>query len=883
MRIFTKKFFLFMALIPWISGVSQYDINAIGTAQTIDFTGFDGSGLDPIPAVGQLNSNEWEITGFSDGDLVFGGTNASGDYARGSSTGGVSTGGLYSFDNGTGASLGFQASGSDFSPGSFTLAISNNTGGVINDVELSYEVWVFNDQDRSSSLNFEHSSDNTTYTQEASLDFASVETADGSPAWTSETKSITLSGVNLADGATYYLKWTSDDVSGGGSRDEMAIDNIELTGVSATTPTISASPNSLTGFQQFVGNLSTEQTFDVTGSNLTSDITLNVTAGDYEISETSGAGFGTSITLSETAGEVASTTIYVRLNGAVAASPSNGTITLTATSATDVEVLLEGEILNPDPVVFVDPSTLNGFSHFVGTPSAEQTFEASGEFLTDDITITASGEYEVSLSSGTGFSQSVTLSPSTGTVPGTDVYVRLNGAAANYNQVGDITLTSTGATDEVVSLEGETLDYTLYPIGEVTTNDADGVVDSLDVYVEVRGIVHCIDFDGNEGYSFTIIDSEGDGVNIFNFNDVDGYVVTEGDSIGVKGQVDQFNGLTQIFAEEIQLFTQGNATEMPLVVTELDETTESQLVTLEGLTLVNGETAWPSNGNIEVTDGTSNFTVRVTSGSPLAGTATPSGAFDMIGLGGQYDTSNPYDEGYQLFPCSVTALCNVDVTTTLTDETINANASGLSYAWIDCDNNNILIPGETGQSFTATETGNYAVIITDGSCIDTSDCVEVTVVCNVDVSTSVDEITITATATGVDYQWIDCNDNFVPIAGETSQDFTASENGSYAVIITDGLCSDTSDCVEITTVGLSTEDLYDMIDLYPNPVSNEMHIDATGTVILSIEVFNATGQSVYANSLNVSNTTVSTSNWDSGVYFVNVKTLDGSTILKVIK
>lgn len=592
--------------------------------------------------------------------------------------------------------------------------------------------------------------------------------------------------------------------------EDIAIDNI----VVSTTPTgpfISANPSPLTGFQQFVGNPSPEQSFVVTGSSLTSDISIDVTAGDYEISETSGAGFGTTITLTETAGEVAATTIYVRLNGTAAASPSNGTVTLTATGATDVDVILEGEILDPDPIVFVGPSTLNGFSHFVGTPSAEQSFEVSGEFLTNDVVITAPGEYEISETSGAGFGPTVTLTPTTGTVAATTIYVRLNGTAANYSQNGDVLIESTGAADETVSLEGETLDYTLYPIGVVTTTDANGVADSLDVYVELRGVVHCYDFDGNQGYSFTIIDSEGDGVNVFNFNDVDGYVATEGDSIGVKGTIDQFNGLTQVFAEEITLFSQGNAVETPTVVTVLDESTESQLVTIEGLTLVNGETNWPTNGNIDVTDGTNDFTVRVTDGSPLAGTAAPSGVFDMTGLGGQFDSSSPYDSGYQLFPCSVIVICNVDI------------------------------------------------------------------------STTVDELTITATATGIDYQWVDCNDNYALITGETSQDFTATSNGSYAVILTDGACVDTSDCVDITTVSLSANELTETISLYPNPVENELHIDATEGSIEAIDIVSATGQNVYSKSITEMNTTISTSNWGSGVYFVRVRTLQGIKNFKVVK
>lgn len=808
MKIFTKKLFLLVALIPWMSGISQYNINAIGTTQTIDFTGFDGSGFAPTPTAGQLNSNEWEVLGCSDGSALFGQSNTGGDFARGLSTGGVTSGGIYSFDNGTGASLGFQGSGADMTPGSLTLAIANNTGDVIDDLELTYEIWVYNNANRANSFNFEHGSDNVSFAAEAALDFTTPELADGSPAWVSETKTITITGVNIADGDNYYLKWKTDYVSGGGSVDEISIDNIELTGLGAG-PTVAANPNTLTGFTQFVGSPSPEQTFDVTGSNLTDDVVVTVTNGDYLISETSGGAFSNSITLTQASGSVGPTTIYTVLDGTTAANPSNGEITITSTGASNATVVLEGQILNPDPTVFVSTNSITGFSHFVGTPSTEETFDVSGQFLTADLDVTAPANYEVSLSSGSGFGPSVSITNG-GTVATTPIYVRLNGPAANYTQNGDITVTSTGANTENVSLEGETFDYTLYPIGLVTTNDADGEVDSLDVYVELRGIVHCIDFDGNDGYNFTIIDGEGDGINVFNFNDVDGYVVTEGDSIGIKGQIDQFNGLTQIFAEEIALFSQGNATQMPTIVTTLDESTESQLVTLENLTLVDGEATWPNNGNISVTDGTNTFTVRVPGASPLADENTPNGPFNITGLGGQFDNSAPYDEGYQLFPCSVE-------------------------------------------------------------------------ICNIDVTTTVSELTISAEETGVDYQWVDCNDDYAPITGETNQDFTASANGSYAVVITDGACVDTSACVEITTVSLTSNELSKNIRLYPNPVTNEMHINSTDEKIRSVEVYNTTGKSVLRQTLNVSNTTVSTSNWESGVYFVTIRTNSGNTTMKVVK
>lgn len=51
-----------------------------------------------------------------------------------------------------------------------------------------------------------------------------------------------------------------------------------------------------------------------------------------------------------------------------------------------------------------------------------------------------------------------------------------------------------------------------------------------------------------------------------------------------------------------------------------------------------------------------------------------------------------------------------------------ANATGNSYQWIDCNNGNLPIPGATDSAYTAISNGNYAVIITQNSCSDTSDC-----------------------------------------------------------------------------------------------------------------------------------------------------------------
>ncbi|MEO5643355.1 MAG: right-handed parallel beta-helix repeat-containing protein [Bacteroidia bacterium] len=68
----------------------------------------------------------------------------------------------------------------------------------------------------------------------------------------------------------------------------------------------------------------------------------------------------------------------------------------------------------------------------------------------------------------------------------------------------------------------------------------------------------------------------------------------------------------------------------------------------------------------------------------------------------------------------------IDLTTTINTNTISANQQAATYQWIDCNNADLPISGETNQSFTAMTNGDYAVIILMGICSDTSACVNMT-------------------------------------------------------------------------------------------------------------------------------------------------------------
>ncbi|MDX2360843.1 MAG: T9SS type A sorting domain-containing protein [Crocinitomicaceae bacterium] len=68
-------------------------------------------------------------------------------------------------------------------------------------------------------------------------------------------------------------------------------------------------------------------------------------------------------------------------------------------------------------------------------------------------------------------------------------------------------------------------------------------------------------------------------------------------------------------------------------------------------------------------------------------------------------------------------IVNVDLTITVISQlNATANAIGVGYQWLYCDNNYAPVVGATNQNFTATIVGYYAVEITSGGCLDTTQC-----------------------------------------------------------------------------------------------------------------------------------------------------------------
>ncbi|MGZ3904906.1 MAG: LamG-like jellyroll fold domain-containing protein [Bacteroidia bacterium] len=138
-------------------------------------------------------------------------------------------------------------------------------------------------------------------------------------------------------------------------------------------------------------------------------------------------------------------------------------------------------------------------------------------------------------------------------------------------------------------------------------------------------------------------------------------------------------------------------------------------------------------------------------------------------------------------------------------------------------------------------------------------------------TTSVNGNMITADQTGATYQWVDCNNGKQAIAGETNQTYTATQNGSYAVVVTSGGCSDTSSCVTISSMSISSG-IAKNVSVFPNPSTGVVLINIAdaNVQVNSVSVHNLYGAEVFHSNETARNFKIDLSDMPKGVYFVSI-------------
>jgi hypothetical protein len=140
-----------------------------------------------------------------------------------------------------------------------------------------------------------------------------------------------------------------------------------------------------------------------------------------------------------------------------------------------------------------------------------------------------------------------------------------------------------------------------------------------------------------------------------------------------------------------------------------------------------------------------------------------------------------------------------------------------------------------------------------------------------DTSVSVSGITLTANATGALYQWVDCNNAFMTIPGETNQSFTPTQSGSYAVVVYQNGCFERSSCHSVIITGSIENANSQIISVFPNPASGLFNVENKSGDEISYEILDITGKTIEKGMLQNGRNYINLLKVDDGVYILRTK------------
>lgn len=95
-------------------------------------------------------------------------------------------------------------------------------------------------------------------------------------------------------------------------------------------------------------------------------------------------------------------------------------------------------------------------------------------------------------------------------------------------------------------------------------------------------------------------------------------------------------------------------------------------------------------------------------------------------------------------------------------------------------------------------------------------------------------LTVIGVVQGSTYQWVDCNNNYAAIPGATYQQFIPAVNGSYAAIVTNSNCRDTSSCMTVLNTGITLYAPDSEFSIHPNPAQDFIKVSLPAQSIVRI-------------------------------------------------
>lgn len=234
--------------------------------------------------------------------------------------------------------------------------------------------------------------------------------------------------------------------------------------------------------------------------------------------------------------------------------------------------------------------------------------------------------------------------------------------------------------------------------------------------------------------------------------------------------------------------------------------------------------------------------------------------------GNTYTTSNNTATHILSNATGCDSIVTLDLTVNNSNTGTDTQTACVSYTWID------------GNTYTNSNTTATYILTNQAGC-DSTVTLDLTINPLPNTNVLQSGATLTADLFGADYQWLDCDDNYAVIGGETSQSFTPTVTGNYAVELILAGCSDTSDCYLIDFTGLSDLDA-EHLEIYPNPTNNGIVFINYDGQIDAIEVLDMAGREVLT-SVSIENNQIDISKLEMGNYLIRITTNQGVVMKEV--
>lgn len=150
---------------------------------------------------------------------------------------------------------------------------------------------------------------------------------------------------------------------------------------------------------------------------------------------------------------------------------------------------------------------------------------------------------------------------------------------------------------------------------------------------------------------------------------------------------------------------------------------------------------------------------------------------------------------------------------------------------------------------------------------------------NIDLGTTTNSVYTTTYA--YSYQWMDCSNSSL-VVGDTNAVFYPSSNGTYAVILSNSFCTDTSDCIDLLTLNTDNS-IPSNLGIYPNPTNGVFMINIGSYDVATVTIYDGTARIISQLTLSGNTTHYIDLNEAPGVYFIVISAEGNKTYHKLIK